>query len=475
VTFNLGNSLADDKLAYGDHTAYPALGFNPAPGTTGTVSTLAQNFLTVSGHLEQAYQALTKAGQSGGFWEGDAANAFHEDIGKLPDYLDKATRSMGDAGRALDGWANDLSSLQGTAAGYEQQAENATRQLNQAKANPDLALAGQEFSTPQALQDAQARLDAATAGVTSAEAELNTIREQAKRLFAQHQDLVTQVEDALNKAKKEAPHKPGMFSHIGSALSGMMHGIADLAGKTWNFVKQHANVIAKIGDVLSTVGTVLSVAAAATAAIPIVGEVVEGVSIGVNGEALAAHALAKAAGAKVSDTTLAMDALGMVPGGAMLKGGTGALKAVKVTKAATKAFQAADDGARLAKGAEAAGKTLEDLGTKQLGKWAHQAQAISEKASKVLPGLSEKIGVQAIQVGKKTVYEATNATGHVAGAVVGAVQKGAGQVIKWEVPTLINTAQNAVGSMGTAFGATNTGVPPAGNVFTSVLAGRSGS
>lgn len=467
---NPWNNMADAKLAYGDQSAYPALGFNPAPGTIGAVSALAQNFLAVSGHLEQAYQALTSAGQSGGFWEGDAAAAFHQDIGKLPDYLDKATRSMGDAGRALDGWANDLSSLQSTAAGYEQQAEDSTRALNQAKSNPDLALAGQEFGTQRELQDAQQRLNVATTEVNNAEGDLDAIRQQAKRLFAQHQDLVAQVEDALNKAKKEAPHKPGMFSSIGSALSGMMHGISDLAGKTWNFVKQHANVIAKIGDALSAVGTVLSVAAAATAAIPIVGEVVEGVSIGVNGEALAAHALAKAAGAKVSDTTLAMDALGMVPGGAMLKGATGAIKAVRVAKVATKAFQAADDGVRLATGAEAAGKALEEMGTRQLGSWAHQAQVIS----KVVPGLSDRIGVQAVKLGTKTVYEATNAAGRVAGAVVGGVEKGAIQVGKWEAPSILNHAENWARDVGnTAFGSLNT--QPAGQVFTDVLQGRNGS
>ncbi|HEY0806631.1 MAG TPA: hypothetical protein VGD84_16275, partial [Pseudonocardiaceae bacterium] len=268
----------------------------------------------------------------------------------------------------------------------------------------------------------------------------------------------------------EAPHKPGLFSSIGSALSGMMHGIADLAGKTWNFVKQHANVIAKIGDALSAVGTVLSVAAAATAAIPIVGEVVEGVSIGVNGSALAAHALAKAAGAKVSNTTLAMDALGMVPGGSMLKGVTGAAKVVRVVKSATKAIQFADDGARLAKGAEAAGTVLERVGTRQLGSWAHQAQVIA----KVVPGLSGKIGVDAVTVGSKTMYEATNAAGRVAGAVVGGVEKGAIQVGEWQAQPYIGNAENAAKDFASrAFGGQS--VPSAGQVFHEVLHGRNGS
>ena len=63
-------------------------------------------------------------------------------VGKLPGYLSKATSSLGDAGKALDGWSDDLSSMQKTAADYEQQAENAVRSVNQAKSNPDLDLAG---------------------------------------------------------------------------------------------------------------------------------------------------------------------------------------------------------------------------------------------------------------------------------------------------------------------------------------------
>lgn len=443
-------NLADAGLSYGDQSAYPALGFNPAPGTTGTITTLAQNFLTVSGNLEQAYQAMMSAGQAGGFWEGDAASEFHQDIGKLPDYLDKATRSLGDAGRALDGWANDLSALQSTAADYERQAEDAVRQLNQAKSNPDLGLANEEFSDQQALQEAQQRLDAATSEVDSAQSSLNAIRDQAKRLWHQHQDLVSQVEDALNKAKNEAPHKPGMFSSIGSALSGMMHHIGDLASKTWKFVKQHANVIAKVGDVLSAVGTVLSVAAAATAEIPVVGEVVEGVSLGVNAEALAAHSLAKAAGAKVSDATLAADALSMVPGGAMLK----STKVVQVAKA----FRAADEGGRMAAG----GRAMEEASAGQLGKWAHQAQVLVSK----VPKLSERIGVTAVETGKKTVYTASNAAGRVAGAVVGTGWKVGVQVGKWEAPTLINDGKDLWNM------ASDAQLQPAGQVFTNVLQSR---
>lgn len=462
-------SLADQRMSASDTATYPALGFNPAPGNVGTVSSLARNFLNVSTSLGQARDAMEKAGQTGGFWEGDAANAFHKDLGKLPDYLSKATSSLGDAGKALDGWSDDLSSMQRTATDYEQQAENAVRSVNQAKANPDLDLAGQQFDTGPALQQAQSKLDAATQALNQAQGELNAIRQQAQRLLSQHQDLVQQVEDALNKAKDEAPDKPGFWSGIGNAISGALGDIGDLASKTWNFVKQHADVIAKIGDVLSDVGTVLSIAAAATAAIPIVGEVVEGVSIGVNASALAAHGLAKAAGANVSDKTLAMDALGMIPGAGATKGITGGVKLIKVATSATKAMKFAEDGSALAKGAEAAGKVFSRAGVAQAGKWANTAKTLA----KAVPGLSEKIGVEATDVAGKTLYKATNTAGHIASATVGTVQNLTIQAGKYAAAPYISNAENA----GKSFVGDLTGgksLPSAGQVFNQVVHGSTG-
>jgi type VII secretion system ESX-1 substrate len=450
------NNIQDTNMAADEAGSYPALGFNPTPGNVGTVSSLASNFLNVSSHLQQARDAMVKAGQVGGFWEGDAANAFHNDLGKLPDYLDKATQSLGEAGRALDGWSNDLTSMQSTASDYEQQAENAIREVNQAKSNPDLQLAGQEFDTQEALQQAQQRLNAAESDLNQAQGDLNAIREQAKRLFSQHQDLVKQVEDALNKAKDEAPDKPGFWSSVGSAFSSAFHGLEDLAKNTWDFVKKHANVIAKVGDVLSMVGTALSIAAAATAEIPIVGEVVEGVSIGVNASALGAHALAKAAGANVSNATLAQDAIGLIPGGAMLKGATKAGNVVKVAKAAGKAFQAADDGARIAKAGEAAGKTLADLSKTQFTKWTNAA----EKISKVVPGLTDKIA------GSKVAST-------VAGTVVGAVQNTAIKVGMWQVQPYLGNAADAAKNAASSVLHGN-GLPSAGQVFNQVAHGSTG-
>lgn len=478
------NDSKDAGLVGSDMTTFPALGFNPTPGNTGTVSTLASNFLTVSGHLEQAREAMVKAGRTGGFWAGDAAEAFHGDIGQLPDYLDKATKSLGDAGKALDGWANDLTTLQHSAADYEQQAETAIRQVDAAQSNPDLALAGEEFSDQQSLEQAQQRLTTAESELGQAEADLNEIREQAMRLFGQHQDLVREVEDALNKAKDEAPNKPGGFFHdLGAAFGSVLNGISSLAKNTWNFVKKHANVIAKIGDVLSAVGTVLSVAAAATAEIPVVGEVVEVASLGVNAEALGAHALAKAAGANVSDVTLAGDALGMIPGGSMLKGLSGVGKVARVAKSAGKAIKAGENGARLADGAAAASREVTEISTEQLGKWAHQAQSVASHVPG-MSGLATKISVDSVTVGGKmvekagkmvniggtTLYTASNTTAQVAGAAAGTVKKLAPKVAEWESQPYLGNAEDSAKSFADKL-VHGQSLPSAGQVFNQVVHG----
>lgn len=89
-------------------TNYPALGFDQAPGESGAVTALATNFSTVAQHLGTARDTLNDIGHSDSVWQGDAANNFRGKVGQLPDYLGKANTSLGDAAKALEGWASDL-------------------------------------------------------------------------------------------------------------------------------------------------------------------------------------------------------------------------------------------------------------------------------------------------------------------------------------------------------------------------------
>ncbi|HWE91279.1 MAG TPA: hypothetical protein VG317_17595 [Pseudonocardiaceae bacterium] len=304
---------------------YPVLGFDPAPGEPSAVTALGTTFSTVAQHLGSARDTLNDIGNSDSVWQGDAANNFRGKVGQLPDYLGKANASLSDAARALDGWASDLTTMQQQAAGYESQAEQALQKLQQAQSNPNLKLAGQHFDNQQALQQAQGELNAAEQSLNSAQQELDSIRADAKRLQSQHDDLAHQIADALRRAKDEAPPEPGWLDSLGDALGGLLNDVKSLAGKVWQWTKDHAADIAKVGDILSKIGGVLAIVAAATSWIPVVGEVTAAAALGVNAAALAAHGLAKLAGDKdVGWGTLATDALGLIPGG---KGAT-ALKMV---------------------------------------------------------------------------------------------------------------------------------------------------
>jgi uncharacterized protein YukE len=124
---------------------YPALGFDPAPGATERVGALATDLGSVATELGAAQQALTSIGRSSGIWQGEAAEAFHDKLGEVPDYLGKAHRSLSDAARTLDQWSADLTSMQTAAAQYEAEAAQALRRLQSAESNPDLGLAGHTF------------------------------------------------------------------------------------------------------------------------------------------------------------------------------------------------------------------------------------------------------------------------------------------------------------------------------------------
>ncbi|QWF80383.1 putative T7SS-secreted protein [Amycolatopsis sp. CA-230715] len=314
-----------DEAAPVQSGVYPALGFDPAPGVVGTVTEVATTLGKVATDIGIAHDDLTKLNRSDGFWEGDGAQAFKGTVGEVPDYLNKAHTSLADASRTLGKWAEDLGTMQRQAAEFEQQAAAAQAQVTRAQGNPNLKLAGQTFEDPAQLQEAEQALGTARQQLTKAQGDLDAIRDAAKRLHEQHLDLASQVAAALRRAKDEAPEEPGMLEKIGNAIGKMVDGIKDLAGKAWKWVKDHADVIAKIGDVLSTIGNVLGVVALATSWIPGVNAVTAAAAAGVSAAAAGTKLLAKAAGADVSWGSIAMDAVGVIPGGKTVAGAKNAV------------------------------------------------------------------------------------------------------------------------------------------------------
>ncbi|WP_042412669.1 putative T7SS-secreted protein [Streptacidiphilus anmyonensis] len=292
--------------------SWPGLGFDPAPGSVASVAQLAQAMTASQRQLTEALHLISSVGQ-GGTWTGDAANAFLSRVGELPRHLQQAEDSFGAAAHELTGWQSQLASLQQKAQELESEAVDARARLNGAEMNPVLGLRGHVFTNPQDAQEAQQRYDAALQEINTAQADLNALIEQANRLLAQHRGLAEEAAKAIDAASHLAPDSPGLFASLLGDLESVIQGNIKMAEDAWNWVKAHANAINAVGDMLATASTVVGTVGLAFDACGAVeiGGPLDAVSAGLSGAALGTHLLAKAAGAPVSDKTIAEDSLGL--------------------------------------------------------------------------------------------------------------------------------------------------------------------
>ncbi|EOD70272.1 putative T7SS-secreted protein [Amycolatopsis vancoresmycina] len=291
---------------------FPALGFDPAPGDLDGITDLAGKYREVSADLTEADDSLRRIVRKQGIWQGEASEAFARRIGPLPGYLDDAAKSMGQAADALEGWAHSLGDLQKRAADLEARAEAAARAAEQARANPDLALANRTFPDQQSLQIAQRLLDNAGQQLQAAVEGCQNVQDAAKQLQQEHTEAAARVAELLRKAKELAPDEPDVLDQlsdaIGGALGDLTNTLADGVDEAWNFVQDHAELIAKLSDVVGDIGNGLGVMSDFLP--PPADEVASAVATGLGLGALGGHALAKSAGADVAPETLIFDVAG---------------------------------------------------------------------------------------------------------------------------------------------------------------------
>ncbi|MFG1640814.1 WXG100 family type VII secretion target [Amycolatopsis sp. NPDC049252] len=291
---------------------FPALGFDPAPGDLDGVTDLAGKYRAVSGDLAEANVSLRQIVTKQGVWQGDASEAFARRVGPLPEYLDTAAKSMGQAADALETWSHDLGDLHKRAVDLEARAEAAARAAQEARANPDLALANRTFPDQQSLQIAQRLLDNAGRRLQTAIDGCQSIQDAAKQLQQEHTEAAARVAEQLRKAKELAPDEPGLLDKLGDAVGGALtdlsNALADSVDQAWDFVQDHAELLSKTSDVTGDIGNILGFAGEflPPPADVVVGAV--GTSLGV--AALAGHATAAAAGADVAPETLTFDGIG---------------------------------------------------------------------------------------------------------------------------------------------------------------------
>jgi uncharacterized protein YukE len=332
--------------------SYPALGFDPAPGNPGNVDSLAARTKRASAALDNAQNSIKRL-TGNVTWAGDAASAFSKKVGELPRYLKDSQEAMSTASSELTKWREALAHYQNTARTYEAEAKEAkgrvasaekakdasTNRYNQAASDPAFRLSGQYFTGP-ALQDAQAKIDAATARLQQAdgdlsaasarldqaERELEEIIKRAERLLDEHQAEARSVASHLRKANEKAPD-PGFWERWGDRFQKLGHAIQEWCAR-------HKDLLKTIGDWLSNISAVLGILALLTLWCPPLSAGLALASAGFSAGALAAHGAAKIGGADVGVMDLVGDAIGIAPGMGFAKTAvTGSVKvAVRTTK-----------------------------------------------------------------------------------------------------------------------------------------------
>lgn len=314
--------------------SFPHLGYDPTPGDVERTRSLGRQLGDLHGELSTTVSELDRI--ECGYWKGEAAKAFiqHIDTDVTP-LIKKAHDSFGRASDALSRWADQLHGFQDEADALEKEAATKQGALDHAKS----ALATPPTDgttphpTPEATPDpaAEAEDKKKHQAVTDAAGELQGVRHRADELHTRYTNAAKAISHDLDKAGDIAPDKPGFFHRL-------VHGIEDAWNDTVKWVKDHADLIKLIGDLLSDLSGILAVLAILTAPFEPLGAIFAAAAIVASAAALVTHLIAKAAGADVSWLSIGFDALGVIPGlGAFSKG-------VKVADGAVAAARAAELG-----------------------------------------------------------------------------------------------------------------------------------
>ncbi|MFF2847016.1 enoyl-CoA hydratase/isomerase family protein [Streptomyces sp. NPDC058001] len=302
----------------GKRPAYPNIGWDPTPGDVDDTRDLARKLGGLASELGSSLRDLERI--ECGAWKGKAAYAFIEYLGKdVTPLVRKSHDSFDKASRALHKWSGELKDFQDEAdrlekaAGEKLDAKQEAEQKAEGKGSEELGKAsGAVDDIINKVNDLEDRYNRA-AGLISKE---------------------------LDKAGDIAPNEPGFWDKL-------TKGVADAWNATGQWIKDHADLIKLIGDLLSDLTAILALLAIVTLPFPPLAAIFGAAALITTGLALVAHGVAKAAGADVSWMQIGLDAVGLLPGiGAFSKGIKVVGKAAAGAKAGAlgKGFQATELG-----------------------------------------------------------------------------------------------------------------------------------
>ncbi|MGB8944119.1 MAG: enoyl-CoA hydratase/isomerase family protein [Streptomyces sp.] len=284
----------------GKRPALAHIGWDPTPGDVTDTRELAKKLGGLASELGAAVRDLERI--ECGAWKGQTALAFTEYIGQdVTPLVRKSHESFDKASRALHRWAGELQDFQ----------DEADR-LNKS--------AGQKL-------DARGEAKPNSEESGKASGDVDGVIQQVHDLEDRYGRAAAAISKELDKAGDIAPDEPGFWDKL-------TKGVADAWDATGQWIKDHADMIKEIGDVLSLISSALGVLAIITAPFEPVGAIFATAAMVTSGAALLTHLAAKAAGADVSWVSITFDAFGVLPG---VKGLTGSAALAKGASAAARA------------------------------------------------------------------------------------------------------------------------------------------
>lgn len=250
-------------------STYPTLGFDPAPGDTEAVGSIATTLRNVYDAMNEISNVLH--GADDGEWRGKAARAFRDLLDDdVRPKIDKAVDAFDGAYHAILTWSTDLDGFQSRAAMYEKWAADAQADADTAQqalgALPPKPAPGTPPPDDKADRDAQHDTEtsrtAHTKALDEANAAVEGYRKQARAMH--HDEYVPAGTTAANQLKDAidiAPEEPGWFSKaidsIGDFVDFLGDALADLGDLVIEGLQKLAPLLQAIGDIAGLLSGVL--------------------------------------------------------------------------------------------------------------------------------------------------------------------------------------------------------------------------
>jgi ABC-type transporter Mla subunit MlaD len=217
-------------------TAYPGLGFDPAPGDPGRVAALAEAAASAARHAADAHTGITGAVDRSRPWVGQAADEFRRRAAELPAGLAAQRDSAAAAADVLFGWAATLADLQRRAEQLDRTARALRARIAAAERLVEEWTTAVSVASTHTRPQAAATLAAHQQELDALHTELTPILHSAAQLAAEHQRAADRVTGELRGTR---PSPAALLNGLSTAtrratavaaLTGRPHRVAPPVG-----------------------------------------------------------------------------------------------------------------------------------------------------------------------------------------------------------------------------------------------------